>query len=166
MTAKHDLDTLDRATLVAWRAWNTVKWSFAALAVAFAAAEAFGLVLSLFARFSIDESTRSGAALYALLIAVPTALSAIALGVIIGRHVQSNVVATASIVAFLHLAASFFIVVRGVHIAAPTGVYVALTPNHRNVSPILAMMILEIYIAVTMARRASAKRPRALRTGA
>ena len=57
MTTKYDLDTLDRATLVAWRAWNKIKWSVAALAVAFAVATAFFSVLP---HFTVYLSSRTG----------------------------------------------------------------------------------------------------------
>jgi len=161
MTTKHDLDTLDRATLVAWRVGNTVKWSLAALAVAFAAASAFGLTLSALPRFTIDGSSRRGVAEIALLIAIPTVLSAIAIGVIIGRHVSSWIFAVAAVVAFFHVLLSFFVVTRNIHLSAPTGGYLAFARG-RNSAPQFMMAILEIYIAAVIARRTAAKRPRAL----
>lgn len=167
MTTKHDLDMLDRATLRAWRAWNSIKWSGAALAAAFAVATAFFLTLSLFPDFTLNLSSRSGILLHTLILTVPTVLSAITIGVVIGRHVVAHAFVTAAIVALIHLFFSTWVVVRGLNLSAPFGYYFMLTPIGRYPSAEMASMVLmitlELYVAAVVARRMWEKRPRALR---
>ena len=167
MTTKYDLDTLDRATLVAWRAWNTVKWSIAALAVAFAVATAFFYALP---DFSINLSSRSGVLLNTLITLVPTVLSAVAIGVIIGRHVAAGPFLTAGVVALLHLIASVWIAGHGLNVSAPVGYYILFTPTGGSPGgeqlTMLLVVIIEVYFAAAIARRAWTKRPRALRIDA
>jgi hypothetical protein len=167
MTTKYDLDTVDRATLVAWRAWNTIKWSVAALAVAFAAATAFFYALP---DFSINLSSRSGALLITVITLVPTVLSAVAIGVIIGRHVAARPFLTAGVVALLHLIASVWIAGHGLNVSAPVGSYILFTPSGGNPGgeqlTMLLVVLVEVYVAAGIARRAWAKRPRALRANA
>jgi len=167
MTTKYDLDTVDRATLVAWRAWNTIKWSVAALAVAFAVANAFFYALP---DFSIHISSRSGVLLNTVITLVPTVLSAVAIGVIIGRHVAARPFLTAGVVALLHLIASVWIAGHGLSVSAPAGSYILFTPTGGSPGgeqlTMLLVLLVEVYFAATIARRAWAKRPRALRANA
>ena len=168
MTAKHDLDTLDRATLVAWRVGNILKWSVAAIAVAFGVATVFYLALSALPHFELDSSSRAGAALIALLTCVPIALSAIAIGVVIGRHVYKRAFLIAMLVAAAHIALSVVAAWNDIHIAAPLGSYALFTPagSGAGSTPIVLLGIAQIYGAGIFARRASSKRPHALRSAA
>jgi hypothetical protein len=164
MTTKQDLDTLDRATLVAWRAWNTIKWSIAALLVAFAVATAFFSVLP---HFTINLSSRSGILLNVLVTLVPTVLSAIAIGVLIGRHVVSRPFLTAGMIALVHLVLSVWVAGHGLNVTAPVGYYFLYTPSGGSpggeLASMLLMVVIEVYVAAVIARRAWEKRPRALR---
>ena len=164
MTTKYDLDTLDRMTLVAYRSWNTIKWSIASLAVAFAVATAFFYALP---AFSINLSSRSGVLLNTLITLVPTVLSAIAIGVLIGRHVAARPFLTAGVVALFHLIASVWIAGHGLNVSAPVGYFILFTPSGGSPGgeqlTMLLVVIVEVYVAATIARRAWAKRPRALR---
>jgi signal transduction histidine kinase len=163
MTTKHDLDTLDRATLIAWRAGNVLKWSIAALAVAFAVATGFYLMLSAFPDFSIEVSTPIGQVFMTAIVAVPTVLSSIAMGVLIGRHVFARPLATGAAVATVHLALSVWFAFHGVGLAAPIGEYAAFQPLDQSPLPLMLMAVLQIYATAVIARSTWEKRPRALR---
>ena len=100
---------------------------------------------------------------------MPTVLSAIAIGVIIGRHVASRPFITAGIAALLHLGFSTWVALHGWHLTAPFGYYV-FTPTGANrageTASMLLIVILEVYVASVIARRTWERRPRALRINA
>jgi hypothetical protein len=163
MTTKFDLDMIDRATLSAWRAWNTLKWSVAGLAVAYAVASGFYLALP---DFTINLSSRVGIFEATLLMLVPSVMGAIAIGVIVGRHVIRRPFLIAGIVALVHMISSVWFALRDLSVS-PTGYFFIYAPTGGRPEGEGLLMVLvvvaEVYIAGVIAARTWAKRPRALR---
>jgi hypothetical protein len=159
MSDSMELDALDRATLIAWRVGNLVKWSAAALSVGFATTTAFYLAMRPLPSFSIRAGEPVGEALIALMFTLPAVLSAIGIGVVVGRHVYAWPFAIAALVAAAHLVAGWLLALAG-WMLAPVGTYLMFS---FNAMPAFAMALLEIYVAAVVARRSWNKRPRALR---
>jgi len=161
MNGVNELDAVDRMTLAVWRAGNLVKWCIAALAVAFAVAGAF---LYAWPQMSFTNSARD-AVLLALFILIPSLLSAIAIGAIVGRHVHGRVELTAATLAVLHIGLTLFIAIHlnsPVQIAAPIGRYFVEGPIG-STAPEIVVILAEVYTAAMVARGSAKRRPAALR---